>query len=63
METFAPILNNAPISRIVTPPKMKHSWSEESLLRNDETIISSISVTDIVFDDYLGNGIIEPFPK
>jgi len=26
-------------------------------LRNDENIISSISVTDIVFDDYLENGI------
>jgi|BarGraIncu01121A_1022015.scaffolds.fasta_scaffold84397_2 hypothetical protein len=25
-----------------------------SLLRNDETIISSISITDIVFDVYLG---------
>jgi len=27
------------------------------------TIISSISVTYIVFDDYSGNGIIELFPK
>jgi len=32
-------------------------------LRNDETIISSISVTDIFFDVYWGNGIIEPLPK
>jgi hypothetical protein len=28
-----------------------------------KNIIPSISVTDIVFDDYLGNGIIELFPK
>jgi hypothetical protein len=32
-------------------------------LRNKKNIIPSISVTDIVFDDYLGNGIIELFPK
>jgi hypothetical protein len=32
-------------------------------LRNKKNIISSISVTDIVFDYYLGNGIIELFPK
>jgi len=27
------------------------------MFRNDETIISSISVTDIVFDVYLGNSL------
>jgi hypothetical protein len=37
--------------------------SNNQSLRNDKNIISSISVTDIVFDDYLGNGIIELFPK
>jgi len=31
------------------------------LLRNDENIIPSISVTDIVFDDYLGKWNTEPF--
>jgi hypothetical protein len=33
------------------------------LLRNDKNIISSISIADVIFDNYLGNGIIEPFPK
>ena len=33
------------------------------LLRDKKNIIPSISVTDIVFDYYLGNGIIEPFKK
>jgi hypothetical protein len=33
------------------------------VLMNDETIISSISVTDIVFDVYLGKWNIEPLPK
>jgi hypothetical protein len=32
-------------------------------IRNKKNIIPSISVTDIVFDNYLGNGIIELFPK
>jgi hypothetical protein len=34
-----------------------------NLLRDGKSIISSILVADIVFDDYLGNGIIEQFPK
>ena len=38
------------------------NWIEKSF-RNKKNIIPSISVTDIVFDDYLGNGIIELFPK
>ena len=33
------------------------------LLRNDETIISSISVTDIVFDIYLGKWNYRVIPK
>ena len=33
------------------------------MLRDDENIISSISVTDIVFDDYFGKWNIEPFTK
>jgi len=33
------------------------------LLRNDETIISSISVTDIVFDVYLGKWNYRAIPK
>jgi len=33
------------------------------VLKNDENIISSISVTDIVFDDYLGKWNTEPFTK
>ena len=32
-------------------------------LRNDETIISSISVTDIVFDVYLGKWNYRAIPK
>ena len=32
-------------------------------LRNDETIISSISVTDIVFDDQLGKWNYRAIPK
>ena len=32
-------------------------------IRNKKNIIPSISVTDIVFDYYLGNRIIELFPK
>jgi|GEM_PF-5598337 len=32
-------------------------------LRNDENIISSISVTDLVFDDYFGKWNTEPFTK
>jgi hypothetical protein len=39
------------------------SWCIAKKLRNDETIISSISVTDIVFDVFWGNGIIEALPK
>ncbi len=31
------------------------------MLRNDENIISSISVTDLFFDDYLGKWNTEPF--
>ena len=33
------------------------------LLRNDENIVSSISVTDIVFYDYFGKWNTEPFTK
>ncbi|OEU42047.1 hypothetical protein BGV40_11645 [Methanosarcina sp. Ant1] len=33
------------------------------MLRNDETIISSISVTDIVFDVYLGKWNYRAIPK
>ena len=35
----------------------------EGVLRNDETIISSISVTDIVFDGYLGEWNYKAIPK
>ena len=35
----------------------------ESKLRNDETIISSISVTDIFFDVYLGKWNYRAIPK
>jgi len=31
-----------------------YAYKVEKLLRNNKNIISSISVTDIVFDDYLG---------
>jgi len=34
-----------------------------TLLRNDKNIISSISVTDIVFDDYLGKWNYRAIPK
>jgi hypothetical protein len=37
--------------------------SDEKNLRNDENITSSISITDIVLDSYIKNGIIEPFQK
>jgi len=33
---------------------LNYNIKQISLLRNDKNIISSISVTDIVFDDYLG---------
>src|SRR5665647_625012 len=38
------------------------NWIEKSF-RNDETIISSISVTDIVFDVYLGKWNYRAIPK
>jgi len=37
--------------------------SGRNLLRNDKNIISSISVTDIVFDDYLGKWNYRAIPK
>jgi internalin A len=45
--------------------QMNRSSEKEILeiLRNDETIISSISITDIFFDVYLGKWIIVSFPK
>ena len=38
-------------------------YSQLLQLRNDETIISSISVTDIVFDVYLGKWNYRAIPK
>ena len=38
------------------------NWIEKSF-RNDKNIISSISVTDIVFDDYLGKSNYRAIPK
>ena len=38
-------------------------YSLKRCLRNDETIISSISVTDIVFDVYLGKWNYRAIPK
>jgi len=37
----------------VNPVYNAIGWISEQMLRNDKNIISSISVTDIVFDDYL----------
>ena len=37
--------------------------NDQKLFRNDETIISSISVTDIVFDVYLGKWNYRAIPK
>ncbi len=35
----------------------------KSVFRNDEIIISRISVTDIIFDGILGEWNYKPFPK
>jgi hypothetical protein len=48
---------------VVLVPRLSAAEAGRLLLRNDENIISSISVTDIVFDVFWGNGIIEAFPK
>ena len=48
-------LNNATLCRI--------SKIYASLLRNDENIISNISVTDIIFDGYLGKWNYRVIPK
>src|SRR5674476_323832 len=42
---------------------VSESFDEYILLRNDEIIISSISVTDIVFDVYLGKWNYRAIPK
>jgi len=42
---------------------LKRSSNKQVLLRNDETIISSISVTDIVFDVYLEEWNYRTIPK
>ena len=44
---------------------LRNIWfrCKKYLLRNDETIISSISVTDIVFDVYLGKWNYRAIPK
>jgi hypothetical protein len=41
----------------------RHLCSSHTSLRNDETIISSISVTDIFFDVYLGKWNYRAIPK
>ena len=43
--------------------KSKRLFAAAEALRNDETIISIISVTDIVFDVYLGKWNYRAIPK
>ena len=48
---------------IHTLPQDNPEDSHRNDLRNDETIISSISITDIVFDVYLGKWSYRAIPK
>jgi hypothetical protein len=43
--------------------KFRNVKTLNEALRNDKNIISSISVTDIVFDDYLGKWNYRAIPK
>src|SRR5665647_1185394 len=64
-------LSHASVSRVITPLIESGVVQEKPLgkqirtfkLRNDETIISSISVTDIVFDVYLKKWNYKAIPK
>jgi hypothetical protein len=55
-----PKSSNSQIDKITENMQAVHL---KTLLRNDETIISSISVTDIVFDVYLGKWNYRAIPK
>ncbi len=52
--------------QFLLPLNLEEFVSEDHIsrvLRNDKNIISSISVTDIVFDDYLGKWNYRAIPK
>ena len=49
--------------KIPLPEFLQRLGVDDSGLRNDENIISNISVTDMFLRVIWGNGIIEPFPK
>jgi hypothetical protein len=48
---------------VVLVPRLSAAEAGRLLSSDDATIISSISVTEIVFAVFWGNGIIEAFPK